>query len=308
MTIPEIVDERLRLTEALMGYRNDLIAKAYGALGRGESLLRIARGLRRVKVAEDWRKYVKGIYLSVMSFARRAKRALRGKKGEEAYLPLVFFVKRDRTAAKVARKAVYPQMAKFEERAKEGEIDEWLKEAKNAKGMDAPGTFFLLSWHGDSAEDHVDYQGLVYYSEGWEKAIPDPGDRRKVAAFISRKGIKPFQWVVGAPVYMVTRPYCRHYFRAISADEALGSTPEELLRKYRMASAVGRRGGYQNLGYSLGKKYTRSAAESIVRQYEDRLDLHLKMQREHPTPELDRMVDKDRLLVGKWRRYLRSFR
>ena len=305
MTIPEIVDERLRLTAELMRYRNDLIAKAYGAIGRGESLLRTARELRRVKVAEDWKEYARGIYLAAVSFARRAKRAVRRKKGD-VYLPLILFVKKDNPAAKISRKAIYPQMRKFEERAKEEEIRKWLKGARDAEGMGAPGTFFLLSWHGDSAEDHAPYQGRVYYAEGWEKAIADPGDRAKVALSIARKGIKSFQWVVGPPVYMVTRPYCRHYFRPISAKEALESGPAELLRKHGMASAVGKRGAFQTLNYSLGNKYSRSNVESIIRQYEDRLDLHLKMQREHASPELARMVAKDRLLLEKWRSYLRT--
>ena len=221
MAIPEIVDERLRLTAELMRYRNDLIAKAYGAIGRGESLLRTARELRRVKVAEDWKEYARGIYLAAVSFARRAKRAVRRKKGD-VYLPLILFAKRDNPAAKISRKAIYPQMRKFEERAKEEEIRKWLNEAKNAKGMGAPGTFFLLSWHGDSAEDHAPYQGRVYYAEGWERAIADPGDRAKVALSIARKGI------------------------------------------------------------------------------------HLKMPREHASPELARMVAKDRLLLEKWRSYLRT--
>ena len=305
MTIPEIVDERLRLTEALMRYRNDLIAKAYGAIGRGESLLRTARELRRVKVAEDWKEYARGIYLSAVAFARRAKRAVRRKKGD-VYLPLLLFAKKDNTAAKISRKAIYPQMRKFEEKAKEKEIEKWLKDAKSAKGMGAPGTFFLLSWHGDSAEDHAPYQGRVYCAEGWEKAIPDPEARAKVALFIARNAVRSFQWVVGSPVYMATRPYCRHYFQPISAEEALESGPAELLRKYGMASAVGKRGAFQTLNYSLGNKHSRSNVESIIRQYEDRLDLHLKMEREHPTPELARMVAKDRLLLEKWRSYLRT--
>lgn len=95
------------------------------------------------------------------------------------------------------------------------------------------GVFYLCSTHINPAKDHVDWEGKVYVNAGWKDRV-DPDMHGKIAAYIRNHDIKTVQWVVGEPVYLVTRPNCKHYFIEISVEEVLGNSVRKLLKKHNM--------------------------------------------------------------------------
>ena len=93
-------------------------------------------------------------------------------------------------------------------------------ESKVLKTLE-PG-YYLCSTHEDCAEDHKPWQGKMYYKGSTTK-----------------RGLVALDYITTAPVYMFTRPNCRHYFKKISEEELENNSIEELIKKYSMSSPVG---------------------------------------------------------------------
>lgn len=94
--------------------------------------------------------------------------------------------------------------------------------------------FHLCNSYQDCAPDHADFQGRVYVVKGWEGKIQDEDLRDKVRQFIQTNNIKYLEDIVDGTeqwynpkskkyqgVYLTTRPNCRHFFRAVTIEEAL---------------------------------------------------------------------------------------
>lgn len=83
--------------------------------------------------------------------------------------------------------------------------------------------FYKCSKHNKCAKDHVDYQGKIYVDRYWKSII---GNNKAVQNFISSNGVKTIQWVMHGPVWMTTRPYCKHRLVGLDTDAVLnGNTP-----------------------------------------------------------------------------------
>ena len=91
--------------------------------------------------------------------------------------------------------------------------------------------FYLCSKHYKSAKDHEDYQGKVYVDRAWRSYVPNKELRRKVARYIKLNNVLEYQYIIGEPVYMVTRPNCRHFFIPLAIDQVLGKTEKEILKE-----------------------------------------------------------------------------
>lgn len=89
-------------------------------------------------------------------------------------------------------------------------------------GREAGLVFWLCSSFGDSAKDHVDYQGKIYVDRDWESIIEDEETRNKVAQYIFSNGILTKQDVEDGEPYLTTRPNCRHSWLAINTEEVIG--------------------------------------------------------------------------------------
>ena len=94
--------------------------------------------------------------------------------------------------------------------------------------------FFLASAHKNPAEDHKDWEGRMYYDADWENQSWSDEDRARIAAYIRNHDLKTVQWVTGEPVYLVTRPNCKHYLTNIPLEEALKSSVKALLKRKKM--------------------------------------------------------------------------
>ena len=94
--------------------------------------------------------------------------------------------------------------------------------------------FFLASSHKNPAQDHADWEGKMYYDADWEGQDWNEEDRARIAAYIRNHNLKTVQWVTGEPVYLVTRPNCKHYLMNVPLEEALKSSVKALLRRKKM--------------------------------------------------------------------------
>ena len=90
--------------------------------------------------------------------------------------------------------------------------------------------FFLCSYHSNPAMDHKDYQGKIYVDRYWRTKV-NGVDYYKVASYIKNHNVETIQSIMGEPVYLTTRPYCKHYFTPVSTEAVLHSSAKSLLHK-----------------------------------------------------------------------------
>lgn len=88
--------------------------------------------------------------------------------------------------------------------------------------------FFLCSYHSNPADDHKDFQGKIYVNRYWRSMVTGT-DYYKVASYIKNRNVQTIQSIMGAPVYLTTRRYCKHYFTPLSTEAVLSSSPKALL-------------------------------------------------------------------------------
>ena len=138
------------------------------------------------------------------------------------------------------------------------------------KNNDKP--FYMASWHKDSAEDHKDWQGKLYY---------DANATGEALEYAKSHGLRTLQWVTGKPVYFVTRPYCRHYFVQYSLEEV--------------------KQGVKPRTRKVGDRRLQTPAMANMDYYKDRLEQYEALYRVFPIPKLKDMINKTKLLIKKWK-------
>lgn len=87
--------------------------------------------------------------------------------------------------------------------------------------------FFLCSSHRNSAPDHEPYQGKMYIDRFWRGKV-DGKDYRAVLSYVRNHDVQTVQEILGDPVYLTTRPYCKHYFIPIPTATVLGSSVRKI--------------------------------------------------------------------------------
>lgn len=138
------------------------------------------------------------------------------------------------------------------------------------------GPFFVASRHGDSAKDHVDYQGKIYYDEKGNFS-------KKGRQYIKQHNLKSIQWVTGAPVWFITRPHCRHYFVQYSEDDILS-------------------GNYTIPTRNIGMKAMKTPAHATLDLYQRRLQTLEILNAKRSNEVLRNKIEKTKLLIRKWKR------
>ena len=174
------------------------------------------------------------------------------------------------------------------------------------RNLENPKIFYLASSHKDSATDHKDYQGRIYVDEKWKNVIKDDDLKEKIKKYIDIHNVKTIQWVVGSPVWFITRPNCRHYFKILSTEEVLKNSRTNLLKQYKMETAIGRRQYLQTIKHSTSKKWYDEVrnAELVRDKYKERLKLHQDMYKVNPNPIIRNAIIKDNALIYKWNKYI----
>lgn len=176
---------------------------------------------------------------------------------------------------------------------------------KNRK-LENPKIFYLASQHKDSASDHAPYQGKMYIDEKWRSSIKDNGLKKAIDKYISQNDVKTVQWVMGEPVWFITRPNCRHYFTALTVSEVLGTSRIELLKKHKMDTAIGNREYLQTIKHATNKEWYKDIrnAQLILEKYKERLKLHQEMYASVKNEIIKKAIVKDKMLINKWEKYI----
>lgn len=195
----------------------------------------------------------------------------------------------------------------------EDRLKELQKQGKNEENaLLGAKMFYLCSEHGDCAQDHEDWQGTLYYDRYWRKYLKsktkEESDKVTQIVFdlIRKYQMRSLQWVVNRPVWLTTRPNCRHYFLQVTIKEAMSNSVSELIDNKGMYHQVGLRDDGQTIRHSTkGEWYTSSNVEAIIKKYKDRLAYHEKLLKAQPNDLLKGYIDKDKRLIKKWR-YLLS--
>ena len=196
----------------------------------------------------------------------------------------------------------YDMAQKREEERKKEVIDDIEKRAVDEKKV-----FYLCSEHKDYALDHINFQGKIYVDERWQSIIKDDVLKGEIATYVIMNNIQTFQWVIGRPVWMTTRPNCRHFFKLLTNEEVLKSkNVKRLIKKNKMYFSYGR-GETQTIRHSTNKAwYTRENVLNIIRLYKERLEYHKALYDVKKIPLIKRAIEKDRLLINKWTTYLQK--
>lgn len=141
---------------------------------------------------------------------------------------------------------------------------------------------YMASSHSDCAEDHLAYQGKLYY----DKKAPD-----YIKKYCKNRGMRTIQWVMDKPAWFITRPNCRHFFKAFTLDIVRKYTRKELQRRYKMHRKT-------------GDKSLATPKKVALEEYRDRLKMLEALYSQHPTEKLRREIQKTKLLIKKWEKTL----
>ena len=183
---------------------------------------------------------------------------------------------------------------------------DWGDRNKAEEQVEKAKIFYLASSHDDCAIDHLDWQGKIYIDENWKKLIKSAELKKKIQNFINQNEIKTFQWVIGKPVWFITRPNCRHYFKKLQVKEVMENDLNTLIKINKMHRKIGSK-DQQTIYHSTKKSwYTRENIENIIAKYEDRLSYHKSLYDVQPNEELKKEIEKDKLLIKKWKAYLQN--
>ena len=175
-------------------------------------------------------------------------------------------------------KIINYHLRKYEDKGKEEVIKETIKQNRKDKIY-----FYVASWHKDSAKDHEYYQGKVYVDEKYPQELE---------SFVISHNIQTIQWVMGKPVYFITRPHCRHYFQAKETDKILQG-------RYRAPK--------KKIGDRAFQTPAGRTTETKVELYRERLRILQDMYKKQPHAKLRDMILKTKLLIKKWEEYTKAF-
>lgn len=332
MTLEEEWGRKEALKKAIRKCSDQMLAEAYGGICEGDKLRDIHK--RIVGIAKSWVK--RGYEIPKKAVAHASSLAKEGKRRcaglSPADFPLVAFnlIARDK-AFQESQRIVNEQARKKEGEWKEQILRESVIAARpenapkneekgflNADDAEKKGEskaryqsrarmFYVVSRHGDCAEDHLDYQGRVYYEKNFRRYVTDPDLRAQVETYIQMHGLLSWQYITLRPVWLVSRPNCRHYFAQLSISRVLKEdNPNDLCQKLGMSHAKGKK-SMQPVWHEIDRGwYTRSNVEGIIAKYKERYAYHKELYRKKPSPEIAALLRKDEYMIAKWEGFLRN--
>lgn len=216
--------------------------------------------------------------------------------------------KKDESYQKM-KKIAYDNVRKTESTQKEKAIFTEIEQNRKEIALNESNKakiFYLCSSHNDCADDHKDWQGKIYYDEQWYKYIKDEDIADKIERYIKRNNCRTFQWVTNRPVWMITRPNCRHYFKVLRVEQVLGRNEDTLVRNHKMHTGIGKK-GQQTISHSTRRDwYTEDNILNIIDKYKERLAYHQSLYAVKKTPTIKNAIQKDNFLIKKWQKYLQN--
>lgn len=95
-------------------------------------------------------------------------------------------------------------------------------------GNDHGRVFYLVSSHQLPAEGHRGLQGKILVNSRWRQASTDEETKRRIGAYVKNRKVLSVQKAMGAPYYLITRPYCRHYLISLRTRDVLEKSPRKV--------------------------------------------------------------------------------
>ena len=306
---------------------NKYIVEVYKGLINQKTIREIAKGIRKIT---KWRndnglpfslkqeKYALHLVKALKSSIRKSLTQVGNnytRNGENVDLGLFLYKELKRQNVYQEMKSISYEYARKEEtKMKEEIINQDLKlPVRLGISIDSVDyrndkIFFLISKHDDCAIDHEDFQGRLYVNAYWKNSVKSETWRKTISDFISKNNIQTFQWVIKAPVWMITRPNCRHYYKLITINDALNNSVKNLINKNNLHSVIGS-SDKQTIYHSTNKKwYTRENIENIIQKYKERLAYHEELYKQSKNEELKNDIVKDKLMIKKWTDYLQKIK
>lgn len=165
--------------------------------------------------------------------------------------------------------------------------------AKNARES---GIFcWICDTYTDSAPDHADYQGKKYISEDWT-SMCKPEDVNRIQDYIDANNILTKEYIENEPVYLTTRPNCRHVLMPITLEQFLDGETNSVIKDVGGHTGKLKDDAYNNLQQ---QRYN----ERMIRKYKARLD-NVKTARDNAPEDMkskfDAEINRNNALVKKW--------
>lgn len=147
--------------------------------------------------------------------------------------------------------------------------------------------FFLCSFHEDSASDHEDYQGKIYIDKNWRKKIKVKEQVSQIELYIYYNDPLSIQSVCFSSPYLITRPNCRHFIKAIDTNRVLTQNVGNILLAEKMYFKEGK----------IEEKNRRNELENYI----DRESYHKKICEVSDNELTRKALKKDRYLIYKFK-------
>ena len=217
------------------------------------------------------------MYLFMEKVANRASKIIDKRKTQDQNAVLLFYLFNREKYNSKSKKLINHELMEKAEEQKNDVIKAYIKFSESTDRW-----FYLASSHNDCAEDHKAYQGKMYYDD---KAPDD------IVRYAKLHGYRSIQWVMDNPVWFITRPNCRHFFKSLPLEVVKKYSVKELRRRYKTHRMD-------------GDKSLATPRKIAIEEYEDRLNMLEGMYAQHKTEHLRREILKIKLLIKKWKNTL----
>ena len=272
--------ERDQKKKSLLSLKNRYFAIIYGGVLKHKPVREIHKELYDATINK--KVYDPALFVMATKLTKKAKKLDNKQEINLLALAILDSFTRNKVNDK-AKKIINHDLIDETEKKKDKIIKDFLTESRE-KGK----IFYLSSSHDDCAEDHKPYQGKIYIDANWKSIASRPD---KIQKYLNTHDVKTFQWVIGAPAWLITRPHCRHYFVALSTNEVLHTSIKKMKNRHHTHS-------------DEGDRDFQTPPKAAIEEYEDRLRYLRALYREHPSDKLKRMIEKTELLIKKWKKIL----
>lgn len=296
-----IEDRKLDLTKGLKDLRNRYIGCIYKGLMDKKAIRDIHKEIRNITIESRYKS--KKLDIFVDKLLKVSSHKVKGNKTEDDICLLLFALFDKKQVFTKTNSLIYDEGKIYESEHKADYLNLYLGESRVDKKV-----FYLSSGHKDCANDHLNFQNRIYVDENWENIIKDEELKKDIGNYIDLNDIKTYQWVIGKPVWLVTRPNCRHYFKALKTEDVLNMPLKKLVRNHKMFTKKGDRKVLQSIRHDTSKGwYTESNVKSIIERYKERLEYHkILYAYNRRIQKVKRAIEKDRLLIAKWEEFYRK--
>ena len=166
-------------------------------------------------------------------------------------------------------------------------------------GRNANIVFYVVNEFGDCADDHANYQGKMYYDEGFQDFPLQDEIKGLIQDHIQKNGLLSIQAVRDKPPYLTTRPNCRHKMKPVAIDRVLQESVENIKDDlgYKTKS-------YRPENYEATKEQRYN--ERNIRKYKQRNLTYMALYKKTNNKEYLIQAQKEKRQVALWQKRQRQ--